>query len=127
MIVFADFNHLIISTNQRSLEAATGYMDYVVNTVQSNPLFSRITLQATKDWSSLLFMDRVNYCGVMLHEVDHSRVAQNPDHEGDNASAEHDSLSNVVIARAVQGSSALLLQRLQQMLVLSQRHLMATV
>ena len=77
-IVYADFNRLIISTNQRSLEAATGYMDYIVNTVQSNPLFSRITLQATKYWSSLLFMDRVNYGGVMLHHVDHSQVQAPP-------------------------------------------------
>ena len=74
VIVYADFNRLIISTNQTSLEAATGYMDYIVNTVQSNPLFNRITLQATKYWSSLLFMDRVNYGGVMLHQVDHSTV-----------------------------------------------------
>ena len=40
-------------------------------------------------------MDRVNYCGVMLHEADHSRVAQTPDHEGDNAIAEHDSLATL--------------------------------
>ena len=88
-IVYADFNRLIISTNQRSLEAATGYMDYIVNTVQSNPLFSRITLQATKYWSSLLFMDRVNYGGVMLHHVDHSQVQQQP-MEGEDGNQEEE-------------------------------------
>lgn len=106
-IVFADFNHLIISTNQRSLEAATGYMDYVVNTVQSNPLFSRITLQATKYWSSLLFMDRVNYGGVMLHEVDHSRVASGKQPAGQQEE-QLQQQEDADLARAVQGSSAAL-------------------
>ena len=87
VIVYADFNRLIISTNQTSLEAATGYMDYIVNTVQSNPLFNRITLQATKYWSSLLFMDRVNYGGVMLHQVDHSAVQPPPQEEAGSGAA----------------------------------------
>ena len=106
-IVFADFNHLIISTNQRSLEAATGYMDYVVKTVQSNPLFSRITLQATKYWSSLLFMDRVNFGGVMLHEVDHSSVAETQGDQED-ASKDNNLQADASISRAVEGSSAVL-------------------
>lgn len=65
-LVFADFHKVVICTKKTEPAAAKAYCDHIVKTVSSRPLFAWLTLEPTKHWQSLLFMDNTNYGGYSL-------------------------------------------------------------
>eukprot|EP00250_Pteridium_aquilinum_P003833 c14110_g1_i1 orf=789-5363(-) len=68
-IVFADFSRIIIATGKTNVQAAQGYCEYLVKTLQTRDLFEWIELDPQRYWHSLLFMDQYNYGGIQIKDV----------------------------------------------------------
>lgn len=64
-IIHSDKNRVILCTMKPTLEGATVYGDFVLNTLLSHPLFVYLNLTVTKVWKVLFFRDTHNHLGIL--------------------------------------------------------------
>jgi DNA polymerase epsilon subunit 1 len=67
-IIYAHSDKLIIDTGKQCLIDAQNYFDFFTSTINSNPSFTYLSLEATRYWQILLFKDLVNYSGILARE-----------------------------------------------------------
>ncbi|EFN67414.1 DNA polymerase epsilon catalytic subunit A [Camponotus floridanus] len=64
IIVFANFNKIIVCTKKRSVADALGYMEFVVQTIRNKELFHSIEITYDQCWEYLIWLDLHNHAGV---------------------------------------------------------------
>jgi len=70
-IVFASFSRLILNTKKRRLKDALAYVQYILNSITSKPLFKAVRLEPKYCWEYLMWMDASNHGGIKIHEIPH--------------------------------------------------------
>ncbi|KYN13843.1 PREDICTED: DNA polymerase epsilon catalytic subunit A [Trachymyrmex cornetzi] len=82
IIVFANFNKIIVCTKKRSVSDALGYIEFVVQTIQNKELFHSIDISCEQCWEYLVWLDLHNHAGIK---------GQSPkDDTGDDENTEND-------------------------------------
>lgn len=61
IIVFANFNKIIVCTKKRTLTDALGYVEFVVSTIRDKELFHSIEMTSEQCWEYLIWLDLVSY------------------------------------------------------------------
>ncbi|XP_014243351.1 DNA polymerase epsilon catalytic subunit A [Cimex lectularius] len=64
IIVFANFNKIIICTKKRTVEDAIGYVEFVVSSIRNKELFHSIQMTYSQCWEYLIWLDPSNHGGV---------------------------------------------------------------
>ncbi|XP_065212426.1 DNA polymerase epsilon catalytic subunit 1 [Planococcus citri] len=64
IIVFANFNRIIICTKKHSLEEAICYVKFVVQSITNRELFHSLQITFGQCWPYLMWLDPWNYAGV---------------------------------------------------------------
>lgn len=59
IIVFANFNKIIVCTKKRSVSDALGYIEFVVQTIRNKELFHSIEITYDQCWEYLIWLDLV--------------------------------------------------------------------
>lgn len=65
IIVFANFNKIIICTKKRTVDAALGHINYVVASIRNKELFHSINITFENCWLYLVWLDLPNHAGVL--------------------------------------------------------------
>lgn len=72
VIIFANFNKIIICTKKRTVEDAIGYVEYVVSNIRNKELFHSIQMTYNQCWEYLMWLDPVgdiNFCRFLKIQV----------------------------------------------------------
>lgn len=64
IIIFANFNKIIVCTKKRTLPDALGYVEFVVATIRDKELFHSIEITAENCWEYLIWLDLYNFAGI---------------------------------------------------------------
>ncbi|XP_076247642.1 DNA polymerase epsilon catalytic subunit 1 [Calliopsis andreniformis] len=64
IIIFANFNKIIVCTKKRTVSDALGYMEFVVQTIRNKEIFHSIEITFEQCWEYLIWLDVYNYAGV---------------------------------------------------------------
>lgn len=64
IIVFANFNKIIVCTKKRSVGDALGYIEFVVQTIRNKELFHGIEITFDQCWEYLIWHDLHNHAGI---------------------------------------------------------------
>ncbi|XP_070201892.1 DNA polymerase epsilon catalytic subunit A-like [Littorina saxatilis] len=64
VIVYANFNRLIVCTKKRRLIDALSYVEYITNSIRARPLFHLIDIAYDQCWEFLMWLDPANHGGV---------------------------------------------------------------
>ncbi|XP_076662564.1 DNA polymerase epsilon catalytic subunit 1 [Halictus rubicundus] len=64
IIIFANFNKIIVCTKKRSVSDALGYMEFVVQTIRNKEFFHSIEITFEQCWEYLIWLDVHNHAGV---------------------------------------------------------------
>ncbi|KAG7199297.1 hypothetical protein KM043_018152 [Ampulex compressa] len=64
IIVFANFNKIIVCTKKRTVTDALGYMEFVVQTIRNKEIFHSIEITFEQCWEYLIWLDVYNHAGV---------------------------------------------------------------
>ncbi|XP_028047433.2 DNA polymerase epsilon catalytic subunit 1 [Monomorium pharaonis] len=67
IIVFANFNKIIVCTKKRSVRDALGYIGFVVQTINNKELFHSIDINYDQCWEYLIWLDLHNHAGIKGH------------------------------------------------------------
>lgn len=59
IVVYADFNKMILCTKKRNVQDAIGYTEFVVQAIQNKELFHGIDISFEKCWEYLIWLDLV--------------------------------------------------------------------
>lgn len=68
-VVFANQNKLLLLTTKSAVESAYAYANYIVKSVRSKPLFNFLDINISEYWSTLVWMDEVNFGGMSCKEI----------------------------------------------------------
>lgn len=68
-VVFANQNRILLLTTKGAVETAYAYANYIVKSVRSKPLFNFLDINISEYWSTLLWMDEVNFGGKSCKEI----------------------------------------------------------
>ncbi|KMQ97138.1 dna polymerase epsilon catalytic subunit a [Lasius niger] len=84
IIVFANFNKIIVCTKKRSVADALGYMEFVVQTIRNKELFHGIEITYDQCWEYLIWLDLHNHAGIKGQlSKDDSRDNENTENDDD--------------------------------------------
>ncbi|KAL4706978.1 hypothetical protein ACJJTC_019516 [Scirpophaga incertulas] len=92
VIVFADFNKIILCTKKNSVMDGIGYVEFVVQSIRNKELFHGIDIRYKRCWAQLLWLDEANYAGIEgklpsgLVEVGSSQAHSTEEEEGEEGS-----------------------------------------
>ncbi|KZC07383.1 PREDICTED: DNA polymerase epsilon catalytic subunit A [Dufourea novaeangliae] len=64
IIIFANFNKIILCTKKRTVSDAVGYMEFVVQTIRNKEIFHSIEITFEQCWEYLIWLDVHNHAGV---------------------------------------------------------------
>merc|ERR1711923_183601 len=64
IVVYADFNKIILNTKKRSVSDAVSYVKYVTENIKNKEIFHSIEMTIVQSWDILLWCDPSNYAGV---------------------------------------------------------------
>merc|ERR1719422_2196988 len=64
IIVYADFNKIILNTKKRTVTDAVSYVNYVTDNIKNKEIFHSIEMGLGSIWDVLLWCDPANYAGV---------------------------------------------------------------
>jgi len=75
VIVYANFNRLIVCTKKRRLLDALSYLEYITNSIRSRPLFHLIDISYDQCWEFLMWLDPVRFVlpSLLVATVPHER------------------------------------------------------
>ncbi|XP_076064206.1 DNA polymerase epsilon catalytic subunit 1 [Oratosquilla oratoria] len=63
IIVFANFNKILVCTKKRTIEDAMSYMEYIVASIRGKELFHSIDISFSNCWQFLMWLDSANHGG----------------------------------------------------------------
>ena len=64
VIVYADFNKIILNTKKRTVTDAVSYINYVTENIKNKEIFHSIEMGLGNVWDVLMWCDPANYAGV---------------------------------------------------------------
>ena len=64
IIVYADFNKIIVNTKKRTVSDAVSYVNYITENIKNKEIFHSIEMGVGSVWDILLWCDPANYAGV---------------------------------------------------------------
>lgn len=64
VIIFANFNKLIVCTKKHTIPDAISYVEFVVKSIRNKELFHSIEISYNRCWEYLLWLDIANHGGV---------------------------------------------------------------
>lgn len=64
LIVYADFNKIVLCTKKRRSEDAIAYVQYIVNNIRGKELFHSIDISFKQCWEFLMWLDPANHGGI---------------------------------------------------------------
>ncbi|XP_068086023.1 DNA polymerase epsilon catalytic subunit 1 [Anabrus simplex] len=64
VIVYANFNKILICTKKQNIEDAIGYVEFVVQSIRNKELFHSIEISYQQCWEYLMWLDPANYAGI---------------------------------------------------------------
>ncbi|XP_063387130.1 DNA polymerase epsilon catalytic subunit 1 isoform X2 [Cydia fagiglandana] len=64
VIVYADFNKILLCTKKKSVMDGIGYVEFVVQSIRNKELFHGVDIRYKQCWSYLLWLDPANHAGV---------------------------------------------------------------
>ena len=67
-IVYASFSRIIVCTGMHRMEDAMNYYSYIMNIIRAEEDLSYIKTQLTRTYSSLLFLNVMNYSGLVYNQ-----------------------------------------------------------
>ncbi|KAH8548277.1 hypothetical protein BGW37DRAFT_507320 [Umbelopsis sp. PMI_123] len=76
-IVFANFNKIIVVTPKESMESGLPYCDYLLKAVQGKQVFEVLDIVLSNYWDQLLWMDEMNYGGILREKDNASEPSEN--------------------------------------------------
>ncbi|XP_046479124.1 DNA polymerase epsilon catalytic subunit 1 isoform X1 [Neodiprion pinetum] len=88
IIIFANFNKIILCSKKRLISDALGYVEFVVKSIKNKELFHSIEITYQQCWEYLIWLDLPNHAGVKGKIPDELRGNQyvpdtEPDEEDD--------------------------------------------
>ncbi|XP_051165586.1 DNA polymerase epsilon catalytic subunit 1 [Leptopilina boulardi] len=88
VIVFANFNKIILCTKKRTVPDALGYVEYIDHSIRRKELFHSIDIRFEKCWEYLIWLDLTNHGGVRgkvpKSVMEESQAEQNMEEEEEN-------------------------------------------
>ncbi|XP_034952341.1 DNA polymerase epsilon catalytic subunit 1 [Chelonus insularis] len=91
IVVFANFNKIIICTKKRTLNDALGYIEFVVQTIRNKELFHSIEITFNNSWEYLIWLDLANFAGVKEKSTIEDRKKNSENDEDDDKDEENNS------------------------------------
>ncbi|XP_030759546.1 DNA polymerase epsilon catalytic subunit A [Sitophilus oryzae] len=64
VIIYANFNKIVLCTKKNSVDDAVANVEFVVNSIRNKELFHSIDISYSQCWEHLVWLDPANYCGV---------------------------------------------------------------
>nr|XP_053633938.1 DNA polymerase epsilon catalytic subunit A-like [Cherax quadricarinatus] len=64
IIVFANFNKIVLCTKKRRVDDAIAYVQYIVNSIRGKELFHSIDISFSQCWEYLMWLDPANHGGI---------------------------------------------------------------
>ncbi|KAK0098900.1 hypothetical protein PV326_000061 [Microctonus aethiopoides] len=90
IVVFANFNKIIICTKKRTTTDALGYIEFVVQTIRNKELFHSIDISYENCWEYLVWLDFSNFAGIKGKLVDNIDADDNKDDDDDDDNDDND-------------------------------------
>lgn len=66
IIIFANFNKIIVCTKKRTVSDALGYMEFVVQTIRNKEIFHSIEITFEQCWEYLIWLDVVSKISIFM-------------------------------------------------------------
>ena len=66
IVIFANFNKIIINTKKNNFSDAIGYIDFIEKNIKQKELFHGVQLKASQYWHLLLWLDNVLNIYILL-------------------------------------------------------------
>jgi DNA polymerase epsilon subunit 1 len=60
VVIYANFNKIIVCTKKRTIEDAIGYIEFVVQSIRNKELFHGIDISYQQCWEYLMWLDPVS-------------------------------------------------------------------
>ncbi len=60
IIIFANFNRIVICTKKKSLEEAIGYVKFVAQSITNKELFHSLQISLSQYWPYVIWLDPVS-------------------------------------------------------------------
>nr|XP_027207609.1 DNA polymerase epsilon catalytic subunit A-like [Penaeus vannamei] len=64
VIVYANFNKIVLCTKKRRVDDAIAYVQYVVNSIRGKELFHSVDISFNQCWEYLMWLDPANHGGI---------------------------------------------------------------
>ena len=64
IIVYADFNKIVVCTKKKRVEDAIAYVQYIVNSIRGKEWFHSIDISFSQCWEYLMWLDPANHGGI---------------------------------------------------------------
>ncbi|XP_026280416.1 DNA polymerase epsilon catalytic subunit 1 [Frankliniella occidentalis] len=64
IIIYANFNKVMLCTKKKNVKDALGYVEYIVTSIHNKELFHSIQITYQQCWEYLLWLDPANHAGV---------------------------------------------------------------
>jgi len=90
-IVYANFNKIILNSKKRRVKDALAYVQYILTSIRSKPLFKNIALEPRSCWEYLMWMDPANHGGIRAKEIPENFMSNVDDEEKEENGNEFDS------------------------------------
>ncbi|GLG99117.1 DNA polymerase epsilon catalytic subunit [Gryllus bimaculatus] len=65
VIIYANFNKILLNTKKQNIEDAIGYIEFIVQSIRNKELFHSIEISYQHCWEYLMWLDPVNRAGVL--------------------------------------------------------------
>ena len=63
-IIYADFSKIVVCTKKKSMSDASAYIQFILSSIKSRELFHSLTMEPTRCWEYLWWMDQANHGGM---------------------------------------------------------------
>jgi DNA polymerase epsilon subunit 1 len=63
-IIYADFSKIVVCTKKKSMSDASAYIKFILSSIKSRELFHSLTMEPSRCWEYLWWMDQANYGGM---------------------------------------------------------------
>jgi len=93
IIVYANFNKIVVCTKKRRVEDAISYVQYIVNSILGKELFHSIDISFSQCWEYLMWLDPANHAGVkatLPKDIKPSQESENTEKEDKDSDEENE-------------------------------------
>lgn len=65
-IIYADFSKIVVCTKKKRMSDACAYIQYILDSIGSRELFHTLSIEPSRCWTYLWWMDQANYGGTSV-------------------------------------------------------------